>query len=203
MLLAKSCWKLNKANPLFKEMRAYDQSKGYLADGGAKAKSFHKPYVENMQALIAAVNGFDTALSTAVDTRDRASLAAIKDKNSLSYHMLTTSLEARKVLAQMEKAPEDPKKGPDLSGMASSVNAFIAANDGLGKALAAVPADKLDSDCKRYGAEMNSMIGAVREAGAATGAKNKFDAMQTSVKAYNASVKAMSSCERDMAKKKS
>lgn len=194
---------LKQVNPLFMEINSYQKSKGYLADGGAKARSFHKPYLENMQALITAVNGFDAALNVAVDARDRASLAAIKDKGSLNYHMLATSLEARKVLTQMENAPADPKSGPDLSGITASANAFIAANDSLGKALSAVPADKLPSDCKRYGDEMNRMVGAVRAAGAATSAKDKSNAMRDSVKAYNDTVDEMARCERDLRKTKS
>ena len=101
---------LNELVPTFKDLKAYDDSKAYMNDGGAKGKELAAKYVAQVEKFDAAYAKFNDALNKANTEQTKKQIEKLKktvkrlcSSNGI-YARLTTLVE------NVEKSPKNADK---------------------------------------------------------------------------------------------
>ena len=150
---------LNTLNPLLKEASAYENTKEYLSDKGAKARAMDGPLVAALIAANKASATFGTALSAATLKRDEAELATLKP-GTLGFHKLKVSLAVRKLATTVRAALDDKQQ---VAGIAATLQALSAANTELGTMTRDPKAQPAwDPVCAKYKTSVDSLLGTTR-----------------------------------------
>jgi hypothetical protein len=183
---------LEALNPLIKEAIAYESTKEYLSDKGAKARQMDAPLVAALDAADKATDALGTALSAQTLKRDEAALATLKP-GTVAFHKLKVSLETRKLATAVKGALDDKQ---NVSAVDAALQAVSAANTELGtlrKDPNAAPA--WDPVCAMYKDKIDSLIGGTRTLmsamkggsgkGVADAANQWFDVRNEAVDASN------------------
>jgi len=147
---------LEAANPLIKDAAAYEKSKEYLSDKGAKARAMDAPLTAALNAAGRASNTFGGILSQQTLKRDEAGLASLKF-GTVGFHKLKVSLEVRKLATAIKVALGDRQQVP---GIQAPLMSLSEANNELGTLRHNPKAQPAwDPVCAMYKTEVDGLIG--------------------------------------------
>ena len=152
---------LNELVPVYKELTAYNDSKAYMNDGGAKGKELAAKYVASVEKFDAAYAKFSDVLTKTNNEQTQKQVEKLKKEGKKGYAAaMESTLRLSNLVENLEKAPQ--KELSEIDALLKSVN-----ND-RGQVLA-----------DRY----NSVVGSVRQV-LADSNENNLDEMIQSFNAY-------------------
>ena len=140
---------LNELVPTFKDLKAYDDSKAYMNDGGAKGKELAAKYVAQVEKFDAAYAKFNDALNKANTEQTKKQIEKLKKDGKKGYAAaMESTLRLTELVDKLEKAPQNADKAA-VEKELSEIEALLKSiNNDRGQVLA-----------DRY----NSVVGEVRQ----------------------------------------
>ena len=102
---------LNELVPTFKDLKAYDDSKAYMNDGGAKGKELAAKYVAQVEKFDAAYAKFNDALNKANTEQTKKQIEKLKKDGKKGYAAaMESTLRLTTLVENVEKAPKNADK---------------------------------------------------------------------------------------------
>ena len=103
---------LNELVPTFKDLKAYDDSKAYMNDGGAKGKELAAKYVAQVEKFDAAYAKFNDALNKANTEQTKKQNRKIEKKTVKKGYAaaMESTLRLTTLVENVEKAPKNADK---------------------------------------------------------------------------------------------
>ena len=102
---------LNEFVPTFKDLKAYDDSKAYMNDGGAKGKELAAKYVAQVEKFDAAYAKFNDALNKANTEQTKKQIEKLKKDGKKGYAAaMESTLRLTNLVENVEKAPKNADK---------------------------------------------------------------------------------------------
>ena len=135
--------------PVYKELTAYDDSKAYMNDGGAKGKDLAAKYVAAVEKFDAAYAKFNETLNKANAEQSKKQIEKLKKDGKKGYAAaMESTLRLTELVDKLEKAPQNADKAA-VEKELSEIEALLKSiNNDRGQVLA-----------DRY----NSVVGEVRQ----------------------------------------
>ena len=140
---------LNELVPTFKDLKAYDDSKAYMNDGGAKGKDLAAKYVAAVEKFDAAYAKFNETLNKVNAEQSKKQIEKLKKDGKKGYAAaMESTLRLTELVDKLEKAPQNADKAA-VEKELSEIEALLKSiNNDRGQVLA-----------DRY----NSVVGEVRQ----------------------------------------
>jgi len=135
---------LKKIEPLSKDLAYYGETKGYVADGGAKARTLAPQLLPLLEEAHHAMVAFDDAIEAADQALLRRSIEEAKD-GSLEKYRLSTIYYGRRIMSQLHAAYADimtRQAVPPAAELLEPLQADLQAFDANTQAYLAWVADK-------------------------------------------------------------
>jgi len=102
---------LNELVPTFKDLKAYDDSKAYMNDGGAKGKELAAKYVAQVEKFDAAYAKFNDALNKANTEQTKKQIEKLKKDGKKGYAAaMESTLRLTTLVENVEKSPKNADK---------------------------------------------------------------------------------------------
>lgn len=160
---------LNELVPVYKELTAYNDSKAYMNDGGAKGKELAAKYVASVEKFDAAYAKFSDVLTKTNNEQTQKQVEKLKKEGKKGYAAaMESTLRLTNLVENLEKAPQKADKAA-VEKELSEIDALLkSVNNDRGQVLA-----------DRY----NSVVGSVRQV-LADSNENNLDEMIQSFNAY-------------------
>ena len=160
---------LNELVPVYKELTAYNDSKAYMNDGGAKGKELAAKYVASVEKFDAAYAKFSDVLTKTNNEQTQKQVEKLKKEGKKGYATaMESTLRLTNLVENLEKAPQKADKAA-VEKELSEIDALLkSVNNDRGQVLA-----------DRY----NSVVGSVRQV-LADSNENNLDEMIQSFNAY-------------------
>ena len=160
---------LNELVPVYKELTAYNDSKAYMNDGGAKGKELAAKYVASVEKFDAAYAKFSDVLTKTNNEQTQKQVEKLKKEGKKGYAAaMESTLRLSNLVENLEKAPQKADKAA-VEKELSEIDALLkSVNNDRGQVLA-----------DRY----NSVVGSVRQV-LADSNENNLDEMIQSFNAY-------------------
>ena len=160
---------LNELVPVYKELTAYNDSKAYMNDGGAKGKELAAKYVASVEKFDAAYTKFSDVLTKTNNEQTQKQVEKLKKEGKKGYAAaMESTLRLTNLVENLEKAPQKADKAA-VEKELSEIDALLkSVNNDRGQVLA-----------DRY----NSVVGSVRQV-LADSNENNLDEMIQSFNAY-------------------
>ena len=160
---------LNELVPVYKELTAYNDSKAYMNDGGAKGKELAAKYVASVEKFDAAYTKFSDVLTKTNNEQTQKQVEKLKKEGKKGYAAaMESTLRLTNLVENLEKAPQKADKAA-VEKELSEIEALLkSVNNDRGQVLA-----------DRY----NSVVGSVRQV-LADSNENNLDEMIQSFNAY-------------------
>ena len=103
--------KSKKEGSTFKDLKAYDDSKAYMNDGGAKGKELAAKYVAQVEKFDAAYAKFNDALNKANTEQTKKQIEKLKKDGKKGYAAaMESTLRLTTLVENVEKAPKNADK---------------------------------------------------------------------------------------------
>ena len=140
---------LNELVPVYKDLTAYDDSKAYMNDGGAKGKELAAKYVAAVEKFDAAYAKFNETLNKVNAEQSKKQIEKLKKDGKKGYAAaMESTLRLTELVDKLEKAPQNADKAA-VEKELSEIEALLKSiNNDRGQVLA-----------DRY----NSVVGDVRQ----------------------------------------
>ena len=140
---------LNELVPVYKDLTAYDDSKAYMNDGGAKGKDLAAKYVAAVEKFDAAYAKFNETLNKVNAEQSKKQIEKLKKDGKKGYAAaMESTLRLTTLVDNLEKAPQKADKAA-VEKELSEIEALLKSiNNDRGQVLA-----------DRY----NSVVGEVRQ----------------------------------------
>lgn len=140
---------LNELVPVYKDLTAYDDSKAYMNDGGAKGKELAAKYVAAVEKFDAAYAKFNETLNKVNAEQSKKQIEKLKKDGKKGYAAaMESTLRLTNLVENLEKAPQKADKAA-VEKELSEIEALLKSiNNDRGQVLA-----------DRY----NSVVGEVRQ----------------------------------------
>ena len=140
---------LNELVPVYKDLTAYDDSKAYMNDGGAKGKELAAKYVAAVEKFDAAYAKFNETLNKVNAEQSKKQIEKLKKDGKKGYAAaMESTLRLTELVDKLEKAPQNADKAA-VEKELSEIEALLKSiNNDRGQVLA-----------DRY----NSVVGEVRQ----------------------------------------
>ena len=160
---------LNELVPVYKELTAYNDSKAYMNDGGAKGKELAAKYVASVEKFDAAYAKFSDVLTKTNNEQTQKQVEKLKKEGKKGYAAaMESTLRLSNLVENLEKAPQKADKAA-VEKELSEIDALLkSVNNDRGQVLV-----------DRY----NSVVGSVRQV-LADSNENNLDEMIQSFNAY-------------------
>lgn len=160
---------LNELVPVYKELTAYNDSKAYMNDGGAKGKELAAKYVASVEKFDAAYTKFSDVLTKTNNEQTQKQVEKLKKEGKKGYAAaMESTLRLTNLVENLEKAPQKADKAA-VEKELSEIDALLkSVNNDRGQVLV-----------DRY----NSVVGSVRQV-LADSNENNLDEMIQSFNAY-------------------
>ena len=160
---------LNELVPVYKELTAYNDSKAYMNDGGAKGKELAAKYVASVEKFDAAYAKFSDVLTKTNNEQTQKQVEKLKKEGKKGYAAaMESTLRLTNLVENLEKAPQKADKAA-VEKELSEIDALLkSVNNDRGQVLV-----------DRY----NSVVGSVRQV-LADSNENNLDEMIQSFNAY-------------------
>ena len=160
---------LNELVPVYKELNAYNDSKAYMNDGGAKGKDLAAKYVASVEKFDTAYAKFSDVLTKTNNEQTQKQVEKLKKEGKKGYAAaMESTLRLTNLVENLEKAPQKADKAA-VEKELSEIDALLkSVNNDRGQVLA-----------DRY----NSVVGSVRQV-LADSNENNLDEMIQSFNAY-------------------
>ena len=160
---------LNELVPVYKELTAYNDSKAYMNDGGAKGKELAAKYVASVEKFDAAYAKFSDVLTKTNNEQTQKQVEKLKKEGKKGYAAaMESTLRLTNLVENLEKAPQKADKAA-VEKELSEIDALLkSVNNDRGQVLA-----------DRY----NSVVGSVRQV-LADSNENNLDEIIQSFNAY-------------------
>ena len=160
---------LNELVPVYKELTAYNDSKAYMNDGGAKGKELAAKYVASVEKFDTAYTKFSDVLTKTNNEQTQKQVEKLKKEGKKGYAAaMESTLRLSNLVENLEKAPQKADKAA-VEKELSEIDALLkSVNNDRGQVLA-----------DRY----NSVVGSVRQV-LADSNENNLDEMIQSFNAY-------------------
>ena len=160
---------LNEVVPVYKELNAYNDSKAYMNDGGAKGKDLAAKYVASVEKFDAAYAKFSDVLTKTNNEQTQKQVEKLKKEGKKGYAAaMESTLRLSNLVENLEKAPQKADKAA-VEKELSEIDALLkSVNNDRGQVLV-----------DRY----NSVVGSVRQV-LADSNENNLDEMIQSFNAY-------------------
>lgn len=102
---------LNELVPVYKELTAYNDSKAYMNDGGAKGKELAAKYVASVEKFDAAYAKFSDVLTKTNNEQTQKQVEKLKKEGKKGYAAaMESTLRLTTLVENVEKAPKNADK---------------------------------------------------------------------------------------------
>ena len=142
---------LNELVPTFKDLKAYDDSKAYMNDGGAKGKELAAKYVAAVEKFNAAYDKLGEVINTTNKEKNKKKMEQMKKDGYKNYAAV---MEATLRLTDLVEKVQATYTNPDKAAIEKEIGEIQALLNGI---------DTKDSHKESLVRNFNDTVGAIRQ----------------------------------------